>query len=183
MTELSNRDILIRSASALIRRKGYAGVGLSEILREAGLPKGSLYYHFPGGKRELAEAATLWAGAVVTRRIERSFEAAAGFPEGAAATCREIATLAAREGGFDGCPVASILQAGAGEPALRALAQQVLADWTARVEAHAARLGEAGPDRGARLFVMQLQGAWMLALAEQDVAPFSLLEQELVGRS
>ena len=45
---------LVRATSALMRRKGYAGVGLTEILTEAKLPKGSLYYHFPGGKPELA---------------------------------------------------------------------------------------------------------------------------------
>ncbi|WP_333696765.1 TetR/AcrR family transcriptional regulator, partial [Phaeobacter italicus] len=62
MSSNENRDKLIRTASRLFRSKGYDGVGLKEILAAADLPKGSLYYHFPGGKVELADAATRWAG-------------------------------------------------------------------------------------------------------------------------
>ncbi|MGD9864998.1 MAG: TetR family transcriptional regulator, partial [Pseudodonghicola sp.] len=65
MDDSSSRDRLIRAASGLFRRRGYAGVGVSEILTVAELPKGSLYHHFPGGKRELAEAATLWASGAI----------------------------------------------------------------------------------------------------------------------
>ncbi|MFY8043743.1 MAG: TetR/AcrR family transcriptional regulator, partial [Rhodoferax sp.] len=38
-------------------RKGYHGVGLTELLSAAQAPKGVLYHHFPGGKAELAVAA------------------------------------------------------------------------------------------------------------------------------
>ena len=53
MSDHNSRETLVRAASRLFRQKGYSGVGLTEILKEAGLPKGSLYYHFPGGKAEL----------------------------------------------------------------------------------------------------------------------------------
>ena len=33
-----------------LRRKGYHGVGLNELLADANAPKGVLYHHFPGGK-------------------------------------------------------------------------------------------------------------------------------------
>ena len=71
MSDPTSRDKLIRTASNLFRQKGYSGVGLSELLKEAGLPKGSLYYHFPGGKRQLAEADDPVAfRAELMRRIE-----------------------------------------------------------------------------------------------------------------
>ena len=41
----------------LLRRRGYAASGLGEIVARSGAPKGSLYFHFPGGKQELAIAA------------------------------------------------------------------------------------------------------------------------------
>lgn len=38
----------------LFHLKGYHATGLSQILKESGAPKGSLYYHFPNGKEQLA---------------------------------------------------------------------------------------------------------------------------------
>lgn len=179
MDESSSRDRLIRTASTLFRRRGYAGVGLNEILAAANLPKGSLYYHFPGGKRDLAEAATLWASETVERIIDASFAGASGFTEGTVAACNAVARLADREAGLDGCPVVSILLAGSQEPTLRTLAQQIFAGWIDRVAAHARRLAVPNPEIAAKLFVAQIQGAWILALAEQSTAAFATLEQSL----
>jgi TetR/AcrR family transcriptional repressor of lmrAB and yxaGH operons len=51
------KDAIIEAASRLFRLHGYYGVGLSEIIKESGTAKGSLYYYFPEGKEELAIAA------------------------------------------------------------------------------------------------------------------------------
>ncbi len=40
------REHLLATGEAVIRGKGFAGVGLSEILAEAGVPKGSFYHYF-----------------------------------------------------------------------------------------------------------------------------------------
>ncbi|MEC7259688.1 MAG: helix-turn-helix domain-containing protein, partial [Pseudomonadota bacterium] len=60
-TAQSTKDRLIHAASDLFRRRGYAGVGIAEILNAAGAPKGSLYHHFPNGKADLALATADWA--------------------------------------------------------------------------------------------------------------------------
>ncbi len=49
-----NRERLLQEALLLFRRHGYHGVGVSDILKAAALPKGSLYHHFPGGKDQIA---------------------------------------------------------------------------------------------------------------------------------
>lgn len=56
-----------------LQSKGLHGVGLNEILKTAGLPKGSLYYHFPGGKEELALAAIANAEQEMARFLEQVF--------------------------------------------------------------------------------------------------------------
>jgi TetR/AcrR family transcriptional repressor of nem operon len=43
----ATRQQLLDSGYALLRRKGFAGVGLKEILEVAEIPKGSFYYYFP----------------------------------------------------------------------------------------------------------------------------------------
>lgn len=40
------REHLLAIGEAVIRSKGFAGVGLAEILAEAGVPKGSFYHYF-----------------------------------------------------------------------------------------------------------------------------------------
>jgi len=44
--ELSPRDKIIDAAEVLFARRGFAGVGLSEVAEAAGLGKSSLFHHF-----------------------------------------------------------------------------------------------------------------------------------------
>ena len=45
------RDRILYATAELFRRQGYAGTGLKQVVAEAQAPFGSLYHHFPGGKR------------------------------------------------------------------------------------------------------------------------------------
>jgi TetR/AcrR family transcriptional regulator, lmrAB and yxaGH operons repressor len=63
------RARLIAAAVKVVQVRGYDGAGLSAILAEAGLPKGSLYHHFPGGKDELVAAAVDFVAGEVAARI------------------------------------------------------------------------------------------------------------------
>jgi len=53
----ASREAFIAATGRLLRRQGYAATGLNEIVARSGAPKGSLYFHFPGGKEQLALAA------------------------------------------------------------------------------------------------------------------------------
>tara|TARA_R110002072_G_scaffold36301_6_gene107050 strand:- start:5691 stop:6260 length:570 start_codon:yes stop_codon:yes gene_type:complete len=64
-----HRQNLIESAVTLFRTQGFAGTGLSEILKKSGAPKGSLYHYFPKGKEELAAEALKVAGRVVEKTL------------------------------------------------------------------------------------------------------------------
>lgn len=66
--EIKTRDLIIRAASELFERKGYHGTGIAEIIAVSGAPKGSVYYHFPGGKQEIAAESVLYAGSILAAR-------------------------------------------------------------------------------------------------------------------
>ncbi|OUS29985.1 hypothetical protein A9Q99_07885 [Gammaproteobacteria bacterium 45_16_T64] len=53
---------MIQAAAELFERRGYYGTGMNEILSRASAPKGSAYFHFPGGKDDVAIHAIQFAG-------------------------------------------------------------------------------------------------------------------------
>ena len=65
----STRDQIIETTCNLLESQGFHGTGLNQIIKESGAPRGSLYYYFPDGKDELAEAAIAAAGKSVAERI------------------------------------------------------------------------------------------------------------------
>lgn len=56
----NTKDEIIRTTAKLIQEKGYVGTGLKEIIEQSGAPRGSIYYHFPDGKEQIALEAVKW---------------------------------------------------------------------------------------------------------------------------
>jgi TetR/AcrR family transcriptional regulator, lmrAB and yxaGH operons repressor len=121
------RQKLVDATAELLRRQGYHATGLSEIVEESGAPRGSLYFHFPDGKDELAVAALEQAGEEWRVRIE----AAVADARDLGAAIDAIVTLLADDlesSGWDhGCPVASV----ALESTSRTVRAAVVAHYTA----------------------------------------------------
>lgn len=70
--KLTSRERILRAASDLLVDNGYHGTGLNEIVRTGKAPKGSIYYHFPGGKEQIAAEAILLTGRTLAERIRVS---------------------------------------------------------------------------------------------------------------
>lgn len=70
----NTKEKFIETASRLFEVKGYNATGLNEILSESGAPKGSLYYHFPKGKEQLALEAINLAGEKIKHNLQRNLE-------------------------------------------------------------------------------------------------------------
>src|SRR5258707_12767038 len=54
-----SKQRMIAAARRLFREHGYLGTALSDVVTESAAPRGSIYFHFPGGKDELATEVTL----------------------------------------------------------------------------------------------------------------------------
>jgi len=67
-----SRERILRAASDLFERSGYYGTGLNEIVRKGKAPKGSIYYHFPGGKEQIASEAVLLVSRTLAEQSGRN---------------------------------------------------------------------------------------------------------------
>jgi TetR/AcrR family transcriptional regulator, lmrAB and yxaGH operons repressor len=165
------RDRLIRTTSRLLRKQGYAATGLNQVMAEAEAPKGSMYFHFPGGKEELAAAALdRFSGRVLDSMAE--ILASAATVEEAVTVCfdGEIARMERTEF-MDGCAVAAVaLDAASDHPALADATRRGLEGW---IELFSSALEAEGrqPDEArklASLIVAALEGISVLGKGMQS---------------
>lgn len=169
-TPRPTKERLIRSAANLFRKRGYNGVGLSDLLSDAHAPKGSLYHHFPNGKSDLAVAAATWASDHMLRLIAVCFDDARSFDEGVTTLCFKLAKLFDQTDHWDACPIGSTLFEGPDNTAFRDLAERLYDGWIAEAQCHAQRFGqeEAEAAKTAEHMFILIQGGWLLARARRS---------------
>lgn len=175
MTGLTDkRREIVRAASRLFRRQGYAGTGLSEILSEAHAPKGSLYHYFPDGKAAIGEAAVMASGATMERELR---EFAATTPNAADIVMRAAHALGEwleKSGYREGCAIATtILETAPDIERIRAAGERAYASWrTVVAEALVADEVDAARARRLATFAMStLQGGLIQARVARSTAP------------
>jgi TetR/AcrR family transcriptional regulator, lmrAB and yxaGH operons repressor len=177
------REHMIETTAALVHRRGFHGTSLNEILAESGAPRGSLYYHFPGGKEELVLEATRQGVASVTQLLKEVLTGSPDPAEGVRAFV-EAAAHVLRDSRFVfGCPVAPIVLDSPESSALAEVCQEALEEWQ-RVLFEG--LGSGGIERGraeslATMIVCGLEGGLILARARRDIAPFDAIAEELAS--
>jgi TetR/AcrR family transcriptional repressor of lmrAB and yxaGH operons len=170
----NSRSRLLAAASRLFQEKGYAATGLSEILRTAGAPKGSLYHHFPKGKAELTAAAMRGAGKTLRDALR---QARASTPDAASAIEHFADTLAGwlESSSFTrGCPIATVVLECAPGPGDIAQTLQTALSRTIDLVAEMIEADGATPQRARALgefTLAALEGALILARAQADAGP------------
>ena len=63
---------MLETTARLLQHRGYHGTALSDILEESAAPRGSLYFHFPGGKDQIVMEATRAAVAKATLALREA---------------------------------------------------------------------------------------------------------------
>jgi len=104
-----SRSRMIQAASELFGQRGYHATAFSDVIEESGAPRGSIYFHFPGGKHELAREVIARAG----DEIEETVAGAASQAGDPAALIRALAeVMVQRFEGSDyrhGCSIATMV--------------------------------------------------------------------------
>lgn len=179
----ASRAAFIDATGVLLRRQGYAATGVSEIVERSGAPRGSVYFHFPGGKEELALAAMERSGEELRRAIAMLMSGPGGAGAAVGALVEAMAAGLEASGYRDGCPIATVTleMAGASEP-LRETAAGIFAAWLGELEAALRRDGASAEsaERRALLVLSALEGALLLSRAQRDTAPLRAVAAELV---
>jgi len=170
------RDRLIRSTSRLLRTQGYAATGLNQVMAEADAPRGSMYFHFPGGKVELAAAAVDRFAERSTARMRKILAEHDTVADAVVAIFDSYVDHLERTAYAEGCAVASVaLDAASTHPTLADATGRALREWTdelaAALEAEGREPAEA---HGlATLVIAGIEGTIVMARGEQSTEPIS----------
>lgn len=176
------REKALLTAERLFRIQGYAATGLTQILEESGAPKGSFYFHFPGGKEQMAREVLQAYGARVEAAIRSLVRRHEGEPgRFVRALCRALAHELEASGWGMGCAAQNLANELA--PANRQIAAQlagIFAAWAGGV-ADAIRpacASRAAATRTATALVAALEGARTLARVARSSAPFDAVAEQ-----
>ena len=174
---VDTRTRMIHGAARMIGTRGVGAMSLRDLAKEAGVPIGSTYHHFPGGRQQLIEEAIRAIGAAVTRRLEVGRER--GPVAALDAFGDEWRTLLEDSEFVTGCPVFAV--ATADDEPLRAVATEILESWRTDL---AEVLVDAGldPERAPRLalfIVAAIEGSIALCQAAKSIAPLQDTMDEL----
>jgi TetR/AcrR family transcriptional regulator, lmrAB and yxaGH operons repressor len=181
-TRRGSRDAFIDTAGLLLRRQGYAGTGLNEIVARSQAPKGSLYFHFPGGKEELAVAAMQRTGEQLRAALAAILASSDDLGEALARLLDALGEGLERSDYRDGCPIATVtLELASDSHALRAVATETFDSWLDALHERLLMAGVAVPvaERRALLVLSAIEGALIIARARRDLAPLLAVREEL----
>jgi AcrR family transcriptional regulator len=174
---------MVEATRELIRERGVNATAMSDVLERSGAPRGSTYFHFPGGKTELiVEAAESHASAQV-ELIERL---AAG-----ATSAEDLITRyvdAAREGMIAsefsrGCGIAPLVLEGPDDSERATAAREGFLAMTERMASAFAAfgLGEETSRMLADATIAAVEGALVTSRALRSPTPFEAVSASLVA--
>lgn len=172
------RRRMVAGAARLIGTGGIDAMSLRDLAESAGVPLGSTYHHFPGGKAQLVDEAVRYVGDAVTRVIDSNPDLT---PDGVLRVFADTWRSTLEQSDFrSGCAV--LAAATATDPRHHAVAREVFEEWH-RVLTGALVSSGVEPGRAPRLartIVATIEGAIGLARASGSAEPLDEVVAELV---
>ena len=163
----ASHERIVNAAARAIRRSGYSGTSVADIMKEAGLTHGGFYAHFPSREAMLAEAADR-AGA---EAVETTSQVAAISPPEQALQ-RMIGAYLSKEHVRNielGCPLAALgSEMPRQAPEVRRAATRRIKEMIDVVARQMPDWGQPGAHERALVTVSAMVGTLMLARAVDD---------------
>jgi TetR/AcrR family transcriptional regulator, lmrAB and yxaGH operons repressor len=178
----ATRAKMIATTAELLQKQGYHATGLAQVLADSGAPRGSLYFHFPGGKEELACAAIIASGDAWRARLALVVADAKDAGAAIEASCDALAAALVESDFEIGCPIATVaLEAASTSEPVRQACVEHFGTWR-RVVAQRLRaegMTAAQAERQATFVLAAVEGAMMLAKIERDPTPLRVVGKSL----
>lgn len=178
------RKEFVETTAQLLHEKGYEGTSLKEIIARSGAPRGSLYYHFPGGKDELVCEATRHGVEYVSAFLRECFAPDADPIEAVRSYAGEAGRELAESGYILGCPVAPIVLDGIQSAEIGDICRDAMVTWQTII-AERLRLAGLEDERAmsfSGLLVSAVEGALLVARALRERTPLDRVGSELAAQ-
>nr|WP_321463156.1 TetR/AcrR family transcriptional regulator [uncultured Cohaesibacter sp.] len=182
--EHSTYHKLVIAAANLLRQKGYAGTGISDILKNADVTRGSLYHHFPGGKSDLAIAAAHYSADQLLRHIEvackKAHAAGGDYQDAMIELCKKIYEIYESNVNWRFMTVSATLQDGGKRNELFSREARKLGEkikLKAIAEGAKFGLSEEESYMPLRKAMLMLEGGWLLGRVQNNPLPMQWVLQ------
>ncbi|MCG6150940.1 TetR/AcrR family transcriptional regulator [Leptospira bandrabouensis] len=169
---IETKQKMIEVMAGLLEESGYEATGIIELGKETGTPKGSLYFHFPGGKDELTNLALLHSG----NQLNLFFQSVLAEAESPTQAIKQVFhVLEERIISSDykkGCPIATTAMETSGSvPAVSDTCKEVYSIWLKTFETYL--VGKGYTARNAKNLSLSLLSLWegALLLAKLQKSP------------
>ncbi|TMS51981.1 TetR/AcrR family transcriptional regulator [Mycobacterium sp. DBP42] len=176
----STRARMLGSAVEVLRERGAAGVTIDEVLARSDAPRGSVYHHFPGGRRQILMEALQYAADTIGDVIgAETSDSAWNLVQRFVEFWEHVLT------GSDftaGCPVVAVaIAAPDEEPDLTAAAGAIFDRWRAALTADFVADGfdESDASSLAVMCIAALEGAVVLCRSSRSVDPLHDVARQL----
>ena len=177
-----SKEKTLAAAARLFCRQGYHGTALQDILAASGAPRGSLYFHFPRGKEEIAEGAIALGGKAVRAFIAQAAEGSRSAESFVVNLAKGMAANLEASDFREGCPLATtVLEIATDSEAIGNAAREAFAAWEREIAQALVRFGshEKQAVTVATAILSQLEGALLLARTYRSLQPMRRAEDTL----
>lgn len=176
------RKKLLLAMSRQLRSRGYYATGLRQIVAESGIPKGSLYYHFPQGKLELTTSAVRFSSEQLLTTLNKIIRLVPGPIEAVELLCHFFIEELKRSNFSQGCPIATVtLEVAASMDEIHEVCKT---GFNQMIGVFAAFLHSRGisPEKAEELgyvIISAIEGALVLSKAQRNTKPLRLVRENL----
>ena len=186
------RARMVTGAAMLLREKGVRGTTVGAVLERTGGPRGSVGFHFPGGRTQLLTEALREAGEGVTAHLQERAKGGASPAEVFASLCDHYTRQLESSNFVAGCPVWAVVQEAPDDPDLGPLARTIIEAWAVALlptpEEGAREATSPVPEEVAHrpsrrdlatYAIASLEGAITLARLQRSTRPIALVREQV----
>lgn len=177
---IETKHRLLRSTGRLLQTRGFFATGVTDILITSGIPRGSLYHHFPDGKEQVAAGAIEQSGHSIVHALREMIKTTGSLIDGIQRFCDYYIKELETSGYARGCPLATVaLETSATENLVQ---QQTATAFEAIIAVVSDQLRDEGfhdPHELAVVIVATVEGALVLAKATRSTEHLAVVRDRL----